>query len=418
MTLRLEPSQTPTVFAPLTIFATVQSSSPQSGSVQIRLGAASCSASLSASGAASCTLIPLAAGAQFVDASLGTAVTANLPVEIAKAVSSTNLLSDPAATEAGSLANFKVMLTGTPGATRGPTGRVTVTNEDGAAVCEVEVDTSGAGSCLTRLTEAGAFVFTASYGGDDYYEPSTAARWTHIVGEALAVRGKGRVAVVYDTRDSAPCQLFGTGSAPFCSEVQTGSFDVGVADTVTYPGIGSFKISASARGGATRSGTLESSTYTGFFQAHLETPALDGATSEAGNGWVLDLVVPRPSTYELRINLSIRKNFTPASVCRAVLIAAFQYLVDGDVEDGQGLGAGGGGNCGSRHNWPAEREQVFTGTLPTGTYRLFMSSQDPVYPDAEDWGISNSEFGRPLSISDTGWMDVSGAISLTLNPIP
>jgi len=418
ITLRPDPAQVPTVFAPLTIHATVRSSRPVNGTAQITLDGASCTATLNTSGTGSCTLTPLSAGARQIQGSYDTAASANVPIQIAKATSSTNLATDPSTTTAGALANFVTTLTGTPTASRGPTGSVTVQGADGEVVCEAEVGTSQVGTCTARLNEPGGFVFTATYAGDDYYEASTSPPWTHVVGVPLAVRGKGRVGVRYDTRDSAPCQTAGFGAAPFCDDEQTGPFDVSVSDTVSYPGVGSFTISASARGGAVLAGTPANGTYTGYFQANLKNPPVYGATSSAGNGWVLDIVVAQPSTYVLDIDLSIQKNAPSPTQCAAVLIAAFQYLEDGDVEDGQGLGVGAGGNCGSVHNWPASNSQTFRGTLPAGTYRLFMRSGDPPYPDPEDWSISNTEFGRPMAIYDSGTMDVTGTMSLTINQIP
>ncbi len=418
MTLRLDPEQTPTVFAPLTVHAQVRSSRPMGGDVQITLDGASCSATVTASGAGSCTLTPRTAGTRQVEGVYGSSATAHIPVEIAKASSSTHLSSDPSTTMVGDFVNFVATLTGTSGAERGPTGRVTVRDANGVLVCEAEVGTSQVGTCTARLDTAGAFVFTATYAGDDHYEPSTSAPWTHVVGEPLDVRGKGRVSVGYDTRDSAPCQIFGLGSPPSCRQEQTGAFNVGVSDTVTYPNVGSYTISASARGGAVLDGTVSNGTYTGFYEAHLRNPVLSGATTQAGNGWVLDIVVPRRSNYTLEIDLAIEKNAPSPNQCAAVLIAAFQYLIDGDVEDGQGIGVGAGGNCGSVHNWPAANSQTFQGTIRAGTYRLFMRSGDPIYPDPEDWSISNTEFGSPMMIRDAGTMHVNGTISLTLHELP
>ena len=47
-----------------------------------------------------------------------------------------------------------------------------------------------------------------------------------------------------------------------------------------------------------------------------------------------------------------------------------------------------------------------------------MSSEDPRYPDAEDWGISNIEFGGPMAIYGPGTMDVLGTISLKIQELP
>ncbi len=419
MTLRLDPEETPTVFAPLTIHAQVRSSRPMGGDVEITLGGVSCTATLNASGTGSCTLTPLTAGAREVEGVYGDLATAHIPVEIAKAISSTHLSSDPESTLTGEFANFIATLTGAPDAERGPTGRVTVRDANDQLICEAEVGTSQVGTCAHRFDEAGAYVLTATYAGDDHYEPSTSAAWTHVVGEPLEVQGKGYAAVAYDTRGVEPCQIFGSGSAPHCQAEQSGAFNVAVSDTVVYPDVGSFTVGASARGGAVLDGTVSRGTYTGFIDLHMRNPThISGVWSGAGNGWMLEIVVPRSSAFELEIDLSIEKNAPNADDCSAVLLAALQYMDGRWVEDAWGVGVGAGGTCGSTHNWPAANQQTFQGTLRAGTYRLFMRSGDATYPDPIDWGIASPEFGSRMSLGGPGTLDANGTVSLTLQELP
>jgi len=187
-------TSSPVVGQPITVDVSVGANSPGSGTptgtVTLSDGTQQCVAALSA-GSGSCNITETTAAAYTLTATYNgdlndsSSVSAGHGVTVGKDATTTSITGTTASPAVGQPITVDVSVGANSPGSGTATGTVTV-SDGGSQTCHATLS-GGAGSCQITETTAGAYTFTATYGGDVNYSASSTASGTSVtVGKATS----------------------------------------------------------------------------------------------------------------------------------------------------------------------------------------------------------------------------------------
>jgi hypothetical protein len=202
------------------------------GTVEVRLGAASCTLSLVQQSVASsngeCTLVPLAAG-DAVAVSLAYSGNASYSpsagaatLRIDRAATAIGISSSLNPAMVGASVSFSGSVLPHPVAPGEPTGAIEFLR-DGQHLCTATIASAGTGGCSASFSSAGTSSITANYLGDTNFSPSSAAALQQVVGGTVPAAYAGSLSL------AGPAAI--TGTSCIGSLVVDGSAAVNLAGT-------------------------------------------------------------------------------------------------------------------------------------------------------------------------------------------